>query len=158
MASTAEAAIRERVGTQLRTIAGRESVTAGALATPDGPVVVTAITVTGPRCANLPVKAAGRWVNRSLAVGTGIYVITQAWAAAFRRAGFSGICYEPRFTLGRAVRAAALFGAAGAPHPLPSVGTSKAAEDVLTAAGVRVAHPPASAPPLLPTATPPPLL
>lgn len=158
LASTEEAAARERVGTQLRRISGRESVTASALATPQGPVTVTATEVTISRAANLPVKPAQQWVNRSLSAGTGIYSVTQAWAAAFRAAGFGGIVHEPRFTGGTRVRSLAVFGRAGRPSPVPSVTRTQALRKVLEAHHVRVVDPPSSAPAVLaPDATPPPL-
>lgn len=156
LASTEEAAARERVGTQLRRVSGRESVTAAALATPRGPVTVTATEVPVTRAANLPVKAAQRWVNRSLAVGTGIYAVTQAWAAAFRTAGFGGLVHEPRFTGGGRVRSLALFGPAGRPRPVPPVSRTRALREVLQTHGVRVVDPPSSAPAVLaPDAAPP---
>ena len=158
LASTAEVAARERVGTQLRTVAGQESVTAGALLTPAGPVVVTATDVDVLRAANLPVKPAQRWVNRSLSVGTGIYAVAQAWAIAFRRAGFDGVVHEPRFTGGRRARTLAVFGRAGRPRPVPPVDDSRPLGDVLEQHGVRVAHPPSSAPAVLTADAPPPPL
>lgn len=158
LASTEEAAARERVGTQLRTTSGRESVTASVQATPRGPVVVSATEVSLLDAANLPVKAAQRWVNRSLSVGTGIYSVTQAWAAAFRTAGFGGIVHEPRFTGGTRVRSLAVFGRAGRPRPVPPVHSTRTLRAVLEAHDVRVVDPPSSAPALLgPRATPPPL-
>ena len=157
-ASSQEAAARERVGTQLRTTSGVESVTSSALTTARGPVTVTATEVSVRRAANLSVKPAQRWVNRSLSVGTGIYAVTQAWAAAFRVAGFGGIVHPPRFTGGTRVRSLAVFGRAGRPRPVPSVGGTRALRAVLEAHGVRVVDPPSSAPGLLaPDAAPPPL-
>ena len=156
--STEEAAARERVGTQLRKVSGSESVTAAALATLHGPVTVTATEVTVRHAANLPVKPAQRWVNRSLSVGTGIYSVTQAWAAAFRAAGFGAIVHEPRFTGGSRVRSLAVFGLTGRPRPMPSVSGTRPLRTVLEAHGVRVVDPPSSAPAVLYTeATPPPL-
>jgi hypothetical protein len=156
-ASTDEAAARERVGTQLRKTAGGESVLASVLATADGPVVVTEVTLDTVKAANLPVRKADRWVNRSLWVGTGIYGISQGWAALWRAAGSEGVLYEPRFTGGARMRALALFGAAEQPKPVPPVEDSKPLEEVLTAHGVRVVWPPESAPALSSTAAPPPL-
>jgi hypothetical protein len=156
-ASTEEAAARERVGTQLRKTAGRESVLASVLATANGPVVVTEVTMSAVKTANLPVRKADRWVNRSLWVGTGIYRISQGWAALWRAAGFEGLLYEPRFTGGARVRALAVFGAAGRPKPARPTKDSKSLEEVLTAHGVRVVWPPGSAPALSSTAPPPPL-
>ena len=156
LASTEEAAARERVGTQLRTVAGHESVLASVLVTPEGPVTVTATEVTLVRVANLAVKPAQRWVNRSLAVGTGIYSVTQAWAAAFRAAGSSGIVHQPRFTGGARVRSLAAFGRAGRPRPIPAVQRTRTLRAVLETHDVRVVEPPSSAPAvLLPTAAPP---
>ncbi len=157
LASTEEAAARERVGTQLRTTSGRESITATILTTPRGPVVVSATEVSIPHVANLPVKPAQRWVNRSLSVGTGIYSVTQAWAAAFRAAGLGGILHEPRFTGGTRVRSLAVFGRAGRPRAVPTVRT-RALRAVLETHGVRVVDPPASPPSVLDAeAAPPPL-
>ena len=158
LASTEEAAARERVGTQLRSTSGRESVLAAVLATPQGPVTVSETEVPSVRAANLPVKPAQRWVNRSLSVGTGIYAVTQAWAAAFRAAGFGGIVLEPRFAGGSRVRSLAVFGRAGRPRPIPAVVRTRALREVLTSHGVRVVDPPASAPAVLAAdAAPPPL-
>ena len=157
-ASSEEAAARERVGTQLRQLAGRESVSASALSSPDGPVVVTRAAPEGARAANLPVREAQRWVNRSLAAGTGIYPVAQAWAAAFRAAGFDAVVDEPRFTSGARVRALARFGPAGRPRPVREVVGTVPIGDVLARCGVRVAHAPRTAPAVLAVdATPPPL-
>ena len=158
LASTEEAAARERVGTQLRRTGGRESVTAAALFTSDGPVTVTATEVSVVRAANLPVKPAQRWVNRSLSVGTGIYAVAQAWAAAFRAAGFDGIVHEPRFTGGTRVRSLAVFGRAGRPGRAPTVVGHRPLREVLEAYDVRVVQPPSSAPDVLGPDTPPPPL
>ena len=78
LASSEESAARERVGTQLRRVAGQESIASMLLDTPEGPVSVTRVELHAVRAANLPVKAAQRWANRSLSVGTGIYAVTQA--------------------------------------------------------------------------------
>lgn len=157
-ASTEEAAARERVGTQLRGASGHESVLASALTTPQGPVTVTEAEMSPTQVANPSVKPAQRWVNRSLTVGTGIYAVTQAWAAAFRSAGFGGIVHEPRFTGGTRVRSLAVFGRAGRPHPIPTVVRTRALRDVLESHAVRVVDPPSSTPAVLfPGATPPPL-
>lgn len=158
LASTEEAAARERVGTQLRSVAGRESVLTSVLTTPQGPVTVTETEVPALDAANLPVKAAQRWINRSLSVGTGIYAVTQAWAQTFRAAGLTGIVHAPRFTGGTRVRSLAVFGRAGRPRPVPSVVATRALGDVLAAHDVRLVGPPATAPPLLAVdAAPPPL-
>jgi hypothetical protein len=90
-------------------------------------------------------------------VGTGIYRISQGWAALWRAAGFQGVVYEPRFTGGARVRALALFGAAGRPTPVPPVEGFTPMEEVLTAHGVRVVWPPGSTPTLAPSTAPPPL-
>jgi hypothetical protein len=156
-ASTAEAAARERVGTQLRKTAGRESVLASVLATAGCPVVVSEVVVGRVKAANLPVRMAGRWVNRSLWVGTGIYRISQGWAALWRAAGFEGLLYEPRFTGGARVRALALFGTSGRPKPARPAEGSTPLGEVLTAHGVRVVRPPGSVPVLSPSAPAPPL-
>ena len=158
LASTEEAAARERVGTQLRTVSGHESVLASALTTPQGSVTVTTTEVPPMRAANLPVKPAQRWVNRSLSVGTGIYSVTQAWAAAFRAARLGGIVHEPRFTGGTRVRSLAVFGRAGRPRPVPSVVRTRALRDVLEAHDVRIVDPPSSAPAVLAPDEAPPLL
>lgn len=157
-ASTQEAAARERVGTQLRRIAGRESVSRGALTTADGSVVVTEAAVHAARAANLPVKAAQRWVNRSLSSGTGIYAVTQAWASAFRAADFDGVVYEPRFAGGARVRSLAVFGPAGRPSQVPAIIQRHQLESVLIRYGVHVADPPPTRPAVLtPDTRPPPL-
>lgn len=158
LASTEEAAARERVGTQLRSVSGRESVLAAVLSTPQGPVAVTTTVVPVGRAANLAVKPAQRWTNRSLSVGTGIYAVTQAWAAAFRAAGFDGIVHEPRFTGGVRVRSLAVFGRAGRPRPIPTVQGSRALRAVLESHDVRVVVPPSSAPAILAADTAPPPL
>jgi len=157
-ASSEEAAARERVGTQLRTTSGAESITSSALITIRGPVTVTTTEVSVRRAGNLSVKPAQRWVNRSLSVGTGIYIVTQSWAAAFRAAGFGGIVHQPRFTGGTRVRSLAVFGRAGRPRPVPSVAGTRSLREVLEAHGVRVVDPPSSAPLLLAPAAPPPPL
>lgn len=157
-ASTEEAAARERVGTQLRSVSGHESVLASALTTPQGPVTVTEAEMSPTHVANSSVKPAQRWVNRSLSVGTGIYAVTQAWAAAFLAAGFGGIVHEPRFTGGTRVRSLAVFGPAGRPSPMPPVVRTRALRDVLESHHVRVVDPPPSTPAVLAAdATPPPL-
>lgn len=158
LASTEEAAARERVGTQLRSVGGRESVLTSVLTTRQGPVTVTETEVPALDAANLPVKAAQRWINRSLSVGTGIYSVTQAWARAFRAAGFEGIVHAPRFTGGARVRSLAVFGRAGRPRPIPTVVATRLLRDVLPAHDVRLVEPPASAPSVLAAdAAPPPL-
>ena len=157
-ASTEEAAARERVGTQLRSVAGSESVLASVLTTRTGPVTVTETEVPTFDAANLAVKPAQRWINRSLSVGTGIYAVTQAWAEAFRVAGFEGLVHAPRFTGGTRVRTLAVFGRAGRPRPVPTVVGTHALRDVLAAHGVRVVDPPRSAPTVLATDAAPPLL
>ncbi|SFA80498.1 RES domain-containing protein [Nocardioides alpinus] len=158
VASTEEAAARERVGTQLRSVGGRESVLASVLVTPEGPVTVTATEVALARAANLAVKPAQRWVDRSLSVGTGVYSVTQAWAAAFREAELDGIVHPSRFTGGARVRSLAVFGRAGRPRPVPVVRRSRPLRMVLESHDVRVVLPPSSAPSVLTaTAAPPPL-
>lgn len=158
LASTEEAAARERVGTQLRNVSGHESVLAAALTTPQGPVTVSETEVPTRRAANLSVNQAQRWVDRSLSVGTGIYAVTQVWAAALRAAGFGGIVHEPRFTGGARVRSLAVFGRAVGPRPVPQVVRTRALRVVLETHAVRVVDPPASAPAVLSAdATPPPL-
>lgn len=51
------------------------------------------------------------------------YAKTQAWAAAFARSGFDGICYFLRHDPAQRLTGIALFGPAGSPDGLP-VGTS----------------------------------
>ncbi|MDQ2852153.1 MAG: RES domain-containing protein [Actinomycetota bacterium] len=155
LASTDEAAARERIGPLLRKIAGHESVLASVLVTSEGPVVVTEVTLGTVHAANLPVRKADRWINRSLWAGTGIYWIAQGWAALWRAADFEGLLYEPRFTGGARVRALALFGAQGRPKPAMPIDGSKSLEEVLIAHGVRLVWPPGSAPALSPMAAPP---
>lgn len=47
------------------------------------------------------------------------YDLTQQWAAAWRKAGFTGVQYQPRFTTDPTVDAEGWFGRAGAPTPEP---------------------------------------
>ncbi|WP_183407751.1 RES domain-containing protein [Nocardioides marmoriginsengisoli] len=145
VANTREAAVRERLGTQVVKRAGRMSVLEAVLTTQDGPVVVTEAGVSTTRSANLPVKAADRWITRSLWSGTGIYSITQDWAAAFDRAGFDSIVYPPRFTLGRSARSLAVFGPSGVPSRRRPAGASVPVTEVLAAARIEVVRPPVSA-------------
>ena len=126
--------------------------------TADGPVVVTEAAVPVVRAANLPVKAAQRWVNRSLSSGTGIYAVTQAWGSAFRGAGFDGVVYQPRFAGGARVRSLAVFGPAGRPSPVPAIVQTHLLESVLIQYGVHVADPPATRPAVLAPDTRPPSL
>ena len=159
LGSTEEVAARERIGPYLSSVAGRELVSAAVLSTPDGPVVITQVPLEPTRAANFPVKRAMRWVNRSLAVGTGIYATTQAWAAKLREAGRDGIVYEPRFTGGHFARSLALFGPSGAPEPRPPVGDSRWLGDVLDDIGVEVLPwKPPTASGVLAVGTPPPAL
>lgn len=158
LGATDEIAARERVGTQLRKVRGGESVSVTALDTPEGPVIVTEVTVNVTRAANLPVKAAQKWVNRSLWSGTGIYHVAQAWAAAFDRARFGGLLYEPRFTGGARARALAVFGPGGRPKPTRHISTSQPLAEVLKACGVRIVYPPATPPAVLAGTTAPPAL
>jgi RES domain len=157
-ANTEEAAVRERVGTQVRKIGVMESVTGTVLATSNGPVVVSAVRLPPTVAANLSVKAAHRWINRSLAVGTGIYRISQAWATAFRSAGFGAIVYAPRFTFGERERALALFGPADRPSPRRPIVSVRLAREVLEDHGVRIVDPPSTTPSTLAPSTPPPPL
>lgn len=156
LASTEDGAARERVGPQLRRRAGSQSVLDSVLAdaSTGRPVVVSRVDLERPTTANMASKRAGRWVDRSLGSGTGIYAVSQAWAAAFDAAGFDGIRYQPRFTLG-AVRAVALFGRAGAPTPARSVVSRRELREVLEQHGVRIVTAPATAPPTLPATAPP---
>jgi hypothetical protein len=159
LGSSAEVAARERVGPFLSNVAGREYVSAAVLATADGPVAVTEVSVAPVEAANLPVKAATRWVNRSLSVGTGIYGVSQAWAARLRAASFDAITYEPRYTGGRRARALALFGPAGTPDPRPRTGVTRRLGEVLLDIGVDVVAPrPPTAAHLLAPEAPPPVL
>lgn len=156
---TEEIAARERVGTQLKKRAGQESVSSTALVDDDGnKVLVTQAPVDVSGLANMPVKAAQRWVNRSLWTGTGIYDISQQWAAAFDAAGFPGLIYEPRFTGGATARALALFGEEMRPVPAMETGTSRNLDEVLKDAGVRIVSPPESATAILPAGELPPAL
>ncbi|WP_376707721.1 RES domain-containing protein [Nocardioides alcanivorans] len=159
LASSREVAARERLGTQIRKALGGESVLETVLRAADGPVVVSDVAITTVRSANLPVKPAGAWINRSLWAGTGSYGVTQAWAASFDAAGFDSIVYPPRFSLGQRDRSLAMFGAAGAPAKPAPVGETVDLRDVLRQAGVRVVSPPRRAgPAILPASSPPPPL
>jgi len=158
LATAAEAAIRERVGTQLRMVGREETVTATALTTSIGPVVVSTAPIRPTVAANLAVKPAQRWIDRSLSVGTGIYSISQAWAVAFRTAGFEAIAHEPRFTLGARVRKLAVFGPSGRPSPRRWTSGFRPARQVLEDHGVRIVDRPSTAPPTLAPETPPPAL
>ena len=154
-----EVAARERVGTQIRKLAGAESVLASVLADGTGlRIIVSAVDVPTTRTANVSVKRAQRWVNRSLWAGTGIYATTQAWAARLDAAGFGGVRYPPRFTLGGRAMALALFGAARVPVPPESIVSFRTLNEVLTANGVRIVHPPRVPPTTLSSSTTPPPL
>lgn len=156
LAATEEAAARERVGPQLRKSAGNQSVLDSVLqdASTGQPVVVSQVDLERSATANVSTKRAEKWVNRSLWSGTGIYAISQAWAAAFDAAGFDGIRYPPRFTLGSA-RALALFGDENAPTPARSVVATRGLRAVLEENDVRIVSSPSSSPPTLPATTSP---
>lgn len=157
LGSTGEVAARERVGPWIRRIAGQESVLETLLTTADGSVVVSRTRVTAPRTATLHVRKADRWVNRSLWVGTGIYAVSQAWAAKFRAAGFDALIYEPRFAGGNRARSIAVFGATGRPARIPSTSPPKLLADVLASQKTRIVPVPPTPPATLPAAaTPPP--
>ena len=109
LASTALAAIRERLGPVL---AGRRTVPRPALAD----VVVSRLTVTEPggsiRLANLRSSRAAEFgVTRELESMTP-YDVPRAWARAWDAAGLDGVRYGPRFSPGRA-SAYAVFGPQG---------------------------------------------
>ena len=71
---------------------------------------------------------------------------------------FGGIVHEPRFTGGVRARSLAVFGKAGRPRPVPGVISHRSLGEVLAVHGVRVVHPPSSAPAVLDAhAAPPPL-
>lgn len=122
LASTAAAAVRERLGPVL---SARQLVPATVL---DG-VVVSRLVVGVPgqqrdlRWANLRVAAAARFgVTRELESMTP-YDVPVRWARAFAAAGLDGVRYGPRFSPGSA-SAHALFGAGGedlgrSPDPEP---------------------------------------
>ncbi len=154
--STAEVAIRERVGTVLQRVAGVLAVNEDVLKTPDGPVMVSAITLPNAELADITSGNAKLWnVNRSLSSGGGIYHVTQAWAGAFDHAGFDGVWFAPRFTSG-AVQAVAVFGDAGAPASPAPVTETVSARAVLTELGVRIVSRPYRRPSVLsPDAAPP---
>lgn len=158
LASTEAAAARERLGSLIRKVAGRESVLSSVLAVDRADVVVSVAELRQPvQAANLAVKAAERWVERSLSAGAG-YAVPQAWAAAWRAGGLGGVLYLPRFTGGSRVRALAAFGRAGRPRPLPDVPASRPIAEVLRDEGVRVVAPPATAPDVLGAQESPPAL
>lgn len=156
VAPTEEGAARERVGPQLRKRAGDQSVLDSVLTDPSTglPVVVSQVDLERLTTANLATKRAERWISRSLWSGTGIYAISQAWAAAVDAAGFDGIRYPPRFTLGT-VRALAMFGNESVPTPARSIVAARGMREVLEESGVRVVSSPSTAPPTMPATTPP---
>jgi hypothetical protein len=95
-ANTEEGAARERVGTQLRNRASDQTLLDSVLTDTSAglPVVVSQVDLEWLTTANVATKNADRWINRSLWSGTGIYEISQAWAAAFDFAGFDGVRYR----------------------------------------------------------------
>lgn len=154
-----EGAARERVGTQIRKASGQESVLGSVLTDEHGqPVVVSAVELPALWAANLPVKAAQRWVNRSLWAGTGIYGVCQEWAELFEQAGFEGVRYPPRFTLGSRAMVLAVFGDAGIPTPPRATTSSRSLSDVLADHAIRVVYPPSATPTTMSSTTPPPPL
>lgn len=96
-----------------------------------------------------PVRAAMTTSKKALLFGcvgmelsaTSDYDLTQAWAAAFSKAGFTGVWYQPRFSPPRG-RALALFGAAGLREgePHQSVGLAQ----VCLQMGYHIAVPPSA--------------
>lgn len=106
LASSAAAAVRERIGPDL---AAHRLIPASLL----HDRVISQLTVPTPvRAANVDVVAAARFgVTSELPVMVP-YLIPQAWAAALAAAGFAGLLTRLRFSPGRST-GLALFGAAG---------------------------------------------
>ena len=91
--------------------------------------------------ASAKAKSFGATREMSGAAG-GVYVITRLWAAALAAAGFNGILYASRFTTVMSENAIALFGAAGAPSPPPSIDpTPLSGREAAVAAGYTVLPP-----------------
>jgi hypothetical protein len=119
LASSAVAALRERLGTVL---GSRPVVPASLL---DDVVVSTLHLVDDRDVADVESEEATRYgVTRELETMVP-YAVPQAWARAFDDAGLGGVAYGPRFTTGDAV-SYAVFGPAGAadwpadPQPVPA--------------------------------------
>jgi hypothetical protein len=71
------------------------------------------------RAANVSVAtAASRHLVSSELTTMSDYGVTQAWAQILRESGFGAVRYLLRFTPGGQHHGLALFGRAGAPHPL----------------------------------------
>lgn len=128
LASTALAAVRERLGPVLAT---RTTLPATTL---DG-VVVSRLAVGVPgesrdvRWANLRVSGAARFgVTRELESMTP-YDVPARWARAFDQAGLDGVRYGPRFSPGSA-SAHALFGPAGEDDRRPLAADRVSAADI----------------------------
>lgn len=83
-------------------------------------------------------RRAAAWVTRELMAG-GDYRLTQRWAAAFFRAGCTGIRYQSRFATGHDQFAVALFGEQGT-RPWPQ-GVPAEVVEVLEQAGIKVLRP-----------------
>lgn len=115
VANDIEAAVRERLGPRA----------AGHRWIPDSPILrQTMVSVvhardrpTKGKIANTTHAAAARWVTREISTILD-YSLTQGWATAFRKAGFAGVRYEPRFSTGH-VYAEGWFGPQGAHDDLP---------------------------------------
>jgi hypothetical protein len=88
--------------------------------------------------------ANGYGLNREVMADPRNYSVAQHWAAAFHEAGFDGIYYEPRNTLGKHRWAAALFDTAGSKTPADGYAdatTTTTMEDAAARAGIHVIQP-----------------
>jgi len=136
LASTAQAAARERVGPD---IAASGRVADSILRDR----VVSALELPADaRAANLDSdRASDRYgITAELSVMTP-YAVPQAWAVALRSAGFDGIVGQLRFTLSRH-HGLALFGQSGARPDWRSDPAPQLLVDVVRDMGVRVISPP----------------
>ncbi len=139
LATTAEAAVRERVGPDLcdQGWVPRELA--------DDAVVSRLHAPGAARLANVSVERAADYLVTAELVATGDYALSRAWADLFAASGFGGVRHAPRFAPGRA-RGIALFGSAGAPDPsLPGDRDPEPVRTRLERMGVEVVDPPALA-------------
>lgn len=132
-ASSPVAAARERLGRAGRVIAHDEV---------DGGVVSEAEHDPGQLADLLDSDAVLHDVTQELSSSVP-YELAQRWAAAFARAGFEGVHYQPRFTTERA-EAIACFGNAGRPRPARPVKSCQSMADVLRKGGCTVVGQPSS--------------
>lgn len=133
LASSVETAVRERLGPTLsraNQITGDEADT----------MVVSRLHADGTFADTIARDANLFGVTRELGTMTP-YGLPQCWARAFHRAGYDGLMYWPRFSLGPDQHALALFGSAGADasrltDPAPTGGRVAAAHAKITVIGI----------------------